>query len=124
MNVEQGVEAPGGRLVKAKDIARTIKSFEHFIFIWGHKAGYYLPPKTVLTWHYVSQILAHEKRLLRTDQVGHVLQVPKVRGSVVNDMYQSIKDIDGLHRYFPDFTSTQNVPRDYFFNVRLIRCCA
>jgi len=53
------------RLVKAKEIARKIKSFDHFIYVWGQKGQYYLPPKNVITWHYVSQILAQEKNFLK-----------------------------------------------------------
>ena len=109
------------KLVKAKDIARKIKSFDHFLYVWGHTGGYYMPPKSVFTWHYVSQILAQEKRLLKVSEVGHVLEVPKVRGSVVNEIYHKEKLNGGLAAYFPDFTETQNVPRDYFFNVKLIR---
>jgi hypothetical protein len=109
------------RRVKAKEIARKLKSFDHFVYVWGEKGHYYIPPKSVLTWHYISQILAQEKRLLKLEEVGHMLEVPKVRGSVVNDMFDRVKDDNGLHFYFPDFTESQNVPRDYFFNVRIIR---
>lgn len=123
LDIETVEDSHSNKLVKAKDIARKIKSFEHFIYIWGHKGGYYMPPKNVLTWHYVSQILAREKWLLRVDQVGHALEVPKVRGTVVNDMYHLIKRDNGLEKYFPDLTDTQNVPRDYFFNVQLTRSC-
>jgi len=109
------------RLVKAKEIARKIKSFDHFIYVWGQKGQYYLPPKNVITWHYVSQILAQEKKLLKMEEVGSSLEVPKVRGTVVNEMFRKVKMENGLHLYFPDFTDTQNVPRDYFFNVGVIR---
>lgn len=122
IEVERGTNIPKNKLVKAKDIARKIKSFDHFLYVWGHKGGYYMPPKTILTWHYISQILAREKRLLKMEEVGYALKIPKVRGSMVNDMYHQIKNEKGLHMYFPDLTETQNVPRDYFFNVRLKRC--
>ncbi len=91
------------------------------MYVWGHKGGYYMPPKSVLSWHYISQIMAREKRLLKAEQVGHSLDIPKIRGTVVNEMYHSIKTEAGLSLYFPDLTDTQNVPRDYFFNVSLNR---
>lgn len=122
MEVEQVGVVNGGKLVKATEIARKIKSFDHFIYVWGYKAGYYLPPKNVLTWHYISQVLAHEKHLLKVERVGHEFEVPKARGSVVNDIFHRIKDTNGLHYYFPDLTETQNVPHNYFFNVSLRRC--
>ena len=54
--------------------------------------------------------------------MGHILEVPKVRGAVVNEIYHREKANNGLSAYFPDFTEAQNVPRDYFFNVQLKRC--
>lgn len=117
MNIEQeGLERPR-RLMKAKDIARKIKSFDHFIHLWGEKARYYLPPKRCLTWHYVSQILCNEKRLLKLDQVGHIAEIPKMHGAVIKDMWNSSKNINSMHLYFPDINESQQVPRDYFFNV-------
>ena len=122
MNIEKTGNQPKQRLVRAKDIARKVKSFDHFIYIWGSKGKYYLPPKSVLTWHYISQILAKEKRLLKLEQVGYQIEIPKVKGTLVNDMFHEVKDHNGLHYYFPDLSENQNVPRDYFFNVRIIRC--
>lgn len=121
MDIEQGDVPAQRKLVKAKDVARKIKSFDHFLYVWGHTGGYYMPPKSVFTWHYISQLLAREKKLLKVEQVGHTLEVPKVRGAVVNDIYNREKYNHGLSAYFPDFTDTQNVPRDYFFNVKIIR---
>ena len=122
MQIEKAENSEKKRLVKAKDIARTIKSFDHFVYIWGSKGKYYLPPKSVLTWHYISQVLAKEKRLLKLEQVGHQIEIPKVKGTLVNDMFHEIKHENGLHFYFPDLTENQNVPRNYFFNVNLFRC--
>ena len=65
MEVEHEAPVQQKTLVRAKDIARKIKSFDHFLYVWGHNGGYYLPPKSVFTWHYISQILAREKRLLK-----------------------------------------------------------
>ena len=42
----------------AKMVARKISSFDHFIYLWGTKANYYLPPKHCLTWRFISQVLA------------------------------------------------------------------
>ena len=109
------------KFIKAKDIARKLKSFDHFIYVWGEKGRYYLPPKNTLTWHYISQILAKEKRLLKLDEVGHQIEVPKVRGKVVNEMFDEVKHVNGLHFYFPDFSESHSVPRDYFFNVIITR---
>jgi len=121
MSIEGISEAPRSKIMKAKEIARKIKSFDHFIHVWGDKARYYLPPKRCLTWHYISQILCKEKRLLKIDQVGHEVEIPKVKGSVLDSMWQKAKDLNGMHEYFPDIHKSSHVPRKYFFNVRLIR---
>ena len=121
MLLEEGATRENKKLIKAKEIARKLKSIDHFVFVWGQKGKYYLPPKSVITWHYVSQILCREKRLLKISDVGHTMEVPKVRGAVVNELFQQIKHINNMDLYFPDFTDCQNVPRDYFFNVSLSR---
>ena len=121
MNVEEGRAMNKPKTLKAKHIARKIKSFDHFIYIWGEKAGYYLPPKSHITWHYISQVLSREKRLLRLGEVGHIIDIPKVKGALVNEMFGDIKDFNELHSYFPDFTESHNIPREYFFNVRIKR---
>jgi len=118
---EEVQDTTSKKLIKAKDIARKVKSFDHFIFIWGEKGQYYLPPKSIMSWHYISQVLAQEKRLLKLEDVGHQLEVPKIKGNAVNDMYEKVKGEEGLHYYFPDFADSQNVARDYFFNVTLKR---
>ena len=124
-NVNMLIETSGGnrslKLVKAKDIARKIKSFEHFTYLWGEKARYYLPPKRCMTWHYISQILCNEKKLLKLDQVGHIIELPKMQGSLIKNMWNECKNRNGLHTYFPDIHEGQQVPRQYFFNVSLIR---
>ena len=117
LDAEPGERDAATRKLKTRDIARKISSFDHFIYLWGDKAKYYLPPKRCLSWHYISQILSREKRLLKLDQVGHVLEVPKVRGKVVRDMWNKCKETNGLSLYFPDVHVTQFIPRDYFFNV-------
>ena len=117
MDVEKSNSGGKVLTMRAKDIARKLKSFDHFVYVWGERGRYYLPPKSCITWHYISQILSKEKRLLKLDSVGHQIDIPKVRGSVVNDMFHQVKRSNNLAQYFPDFTDTQNIPRNYFFNV-------
>ena len=109
--------APQPQTLKARDVARKIRSFEHFIYVWGHKARYYLPPRNCFTWHFVAQVLAQEKRLLKLEDVGHQLEVPKSKGLLVSELWDRLKNVNGLHTYFPDILRSERVPRDYFFNV-------
>lgn len=103
--------------IRASEVARKVKSFDHFLHIWGTKGGYYMPPKSALTWHYVSQILAGEKLLLRLQSVGHVQEVPKAKGLLVGAFWDECKLINDLHLYFPDITPQSHVTRTYFYNV-------
>jgi hypothetical protein len=112
-NVERGIS----RLVKAKDIARKIKSFDHFLYVWGGKGGYFMPPKSALSWHYISQILAGEKKLLLIKDVGHVQELPKSKGLLVRSLWEKWKHLNALHSYLPEITEQTQVPRTYFFNV-------
>lgn len=108
------------RNILAKDIARKIKSFDHFIYLWGHKHNYYLPPKHFLTWRFVTQVLRGEKKLLKNSDVGKSIDIPKMRGLKVNDLYHSMKMTNGLHHFFPDMGPTDTIPRTYFFDVGLL----
>jgi len=121
MALDEVTEMPKPKTMKAKDVARKIKSFDHFIHVWGDKAKYYLPPKRCLTWHYISQILCKEKRLLKLEQVGHEVEIPKVKGEVLQNMWEKTKDVNSMYLYFPDIHKSINIPRQYFFNVKLIR---
>jgi hypothetical protein len=107
--------------VKAKEVARKIKSFDHFIYLWGEKARYYPPPKRCFTWHYISQLLAGEKKLLKIEDVGNPLELPKCKGIFVDELWIKYKENNGLSLYFPDMTENHQVPRTYFFNVKLNR---
>lgn len=111
-------ENKNNRNMLAKDIARKIKSFEHFIYLWGHKNNYYLPPKHVLTWRFVSQVLTGEKKLLKNSDVGRSIDIPKMRGIRVNQLFESLKSVNEFHSFFPDMAKTDSIPRNYFFDVK------
>lgn len=121
LDIESEGTGKRGKMVKAKEVARKIRSFDHFVYLWGEKAKYYLPPKKYITWHYISQILAREKKLLKIEQVGNPIELPKVKGFFINDLWLKYKEINSLEVYFPDMGSGQHIPRNYFFNVGLMR---
>ena len=104
--------------ILAKEVARKIKSFDHFIYLWGHKHGYYLPPKHSLTWSFIAQILTGKKKLLKIQTVGRSIDIPKMRGLRVNELYRSLYKVNNLGDYFPDFANTDTIPRNYFFDVK------
>lgn len=106
-----------GRPMKAKEVARKIKSFDHFLYVWGSRGGYFLPPRSALTWAYISQVLGGEKKLLRVAEVGHVLDLPRARGMLIEDLWARSRDENNLHAYLPDVTARAHVPRTYFLNV-------
>lgn len=114
--ISQGAQS-NSLTLRASDVARKLKSFDHFLYVWGTKGGYYLPPKSALTWHYISQVLAGEKKLVRLDQVGHVQELPRAKGYLINDLWEASKDLNDLHQYLPDITPSSRVPRTYFLNV-------
>lgn len=116
---EEGVvrQAPH-TMVRALDVARKLKSFDHFLYVWGAKGGYFLPPRSALTWHYVSQVLAGEKLLLRADQVGHVQELPRAKGVLIEELWEECRQINSMHAYLPDVTPKTHVPRTYFLNVK------
>lgn len=110
--------------MRAQEVARKIKSLDHFCYVWGTKAGFYLPPRKCLTWHFVSQILAKEKLLLRLSDMEGLVDLPKVKGIIVDNVFAHYRDANQLEKYFPDRHASQRVPREYFYNVQLIRFCA
>ena len=117
LNIEYGGQAPQQRVIKAKDVARKIRSFDHFAYVWGEKAGYYLPPKKYITWRFVAQLLANEKQLVKMEQIGNPVELPKVIGVYVDELYYKYQQSNDLHSYFPDLGNAHRIPRNYFFNV-------
>lgn len=103
--------------VPTKEIARRIKSFDHFVYIWGHKANFYLPPRHALTWHFISQVLAGHKKLLKNEIVGQCIEMPKVRGYRIKEIHSTFVKECPINEYLPDFGDTDCIPRNYFFNV-------
>lgn len=106
--------------VPTKEIARRIKSFDHFVYLWGHKANYFLPPKHSLTWHFISQILSGNKKLLKNDIVGRCIDMPKVRGYRIKDIYSEFCKRCDINNYLPNISETDCIPRNYFFNAFLL----
>lgn len=104
-------------VLKAGEIARKLRSFDHFAYLYGQRAGYFLPPKHALAWACVAQILSEEKLLLKASDVGPPLILPKSRGLHIEISWARYKDAHDLHRYFPDTIDSGRIPRDYFFNV-------
>jgi hypothetical protein len=110
-------EQPAYRTIKAKEVARKIQSVDHFAHIWGEKGGFYLPPKKFLTWEFIAQVLSGAKKLVRVQQVGYPVELPKVKGLYVQELYWHYCDEHSLRDYFPDMGESHRVPRTYFFNV-------
>lgn len=103
----------------ASDVARKIRSFDHFAYVWGEKGGFFLPPKRCLTWQYIAQLLSGEKKLLKANDVGAVVELPKVRGVRVSSLFEQLKSESGFGAFFPDQLERRSIPRTYFFNVLL-----
>lgn len=103
--------------VKCRDIAHQLQSIDHFIFLYENEGKYYLPPRKLITWHYVRQILSGEKLFIKVDQIRSMYTLPKSRGLCVNDLFKdAMKDIE-LMKFFPDIPENSSVPRNYFLTV-------
>lgn len=103
--------------IKSRDIARKLSSFDHFIYVWGVKAGYYIPPKSSLTWQFISEVICGKKKLIKASIIGVPLNIPKFKGILVKNHYEQYANINNLYMYFPNITDGVSVPRDYFYNV-------
>lgn len=117
LDVEQIAQNPHQLTIKAKEVARKIQSVDHFIYIWGGKGGFFLPPKKFITWRFVAQLLSNEKRLVKSKDVATPVALPKVKGLYVEELFWRYYEENDLHRYFPDLGNGHRIPRDYFFNV-------
>ena len=109
--------AKTNKKMRTKAVVNKIKSKDHFIYLWKEKGQYYLPPVKFISWHYVSQIIAGEKKLLKISKVGSIFNLPKAKGLCVNSLFEEMQeDIDFLS-YFPDFSESIKIPKTYFINV-------
>lgn len=110
---------PLNKQLKAKKIARKIRSFDHFIYLFGVKGGFYLLPRFTLSWVYIGQILSGEKKLLKSEEVGPPVNLPRFRGIVIENMWEDFKNEDDFAKYFPMTKKGTHIPREYFINVFL-----
>lgn len=102
---------------KSKEIANKIPSVEHFMYLYSTEGQYYLPPKQMLTWSYIKQILIGEKLLIKFDSIQGQMILPKARGVRVADLFEKLENDLELMKYFPDMSPDRVIPREYFFTV-------
>lgn len=121
IQVEEANSAPRTNLLtfKTGEIAQRLLSIDHAMFFFSQKCGFYLPPSHVISWHFVSQLLAGEKILLKASDVGAITRLPRAKGVMVEDLWDQYKGVNNLQMFLPDFTPGMRVPREYFFNVDL-----
>ena len=105
--------------VKSKLIAEKLKSIDHFVYLYSKEGKYYLPPRKLITWSYIRQVLCGEKLLLKFERIGSQYPLPKAKGFNIGEFFQQMNSDTGFMVYFPDLSIKANVPRDYFLNVRL-----
>lgn len=99
------------------EIAGRLLSIDHAMYFFSQKCGFYLPPRHVMSWHFISQLLAGEKMLIKATEVGSIAQIPRAKGVMIEDFWDEFKDSNKMHMFLPDFTPGMRVPREYFFNV-------
>lgn len=107
--------------MKSKEVAEQIKSIDHFIFLYENEGKYFLPPRKLITWHYVRQILSGQKHLLKFEQLKSLYTLPKFRGLSVNSLFIEMNEDTEFNKFFPDIPANTNVPREYFLQVSIIR---
>ncbi len=61
--------------------------------------------------------MSGEKLLLKFDKIDCQIQIPKVRGLRVKDIFQEFAGDVEFTRYFPNWPSECNIPREFFLNV-------
>lgn len=111
------INEPPANVVRSKEIAARIRSIDHFVFLFGNEGRYYMPPTSLITWHFVRQVISGEKQLLKQDRINGNFTVPKSRGFHVGTAFQEMSDDQEFMSFFPDATPKSNVPREYFLTV-------
>ena len=106
---------------KTKNVAAKLRSIEHFMFLYGNEAGYFLPPRELITWSYIRQVLTGVKILLKFERLGTNFQFPKSRGFRVKTAFEEMSSDKDFMRYFPDIPPKTNIPREYFLTVSIKR---
>lgn len=105
--------------LKAFEVARKIKSFDHFAYVWGERGRFFLPPRRCLSWGYISQVLSGQKRLLKVSDVGRPVEIPKAKGILIRKLFEECRGVENFGDYFPDGAERRSIPRSYFYTVDL-----
>ena len=104
-----------------RQVLTKIKSKEHFMYIFGEKGNFYLPPKKYITFKYIKQILSGDKSLLSESELIKCFQFPKRKGFNFTKYYRTFIKLPQISLYFPDLSKNQHPPKEFFFNVRIIQ---
>ena len=51
--------------------------------------------------------------------MGHCVDIPKTRGIIIKELWNTVSVDEEMKSYFPDFSQSDTIPRGYFFNVFL-----
>ena len=102
-----------------RSILRKVKSKEHFMFIFGEKGDFYLPPISYITFKFIKKVLSGEKSLLPNDELKKSFNFPKRKGFNFVKYYRSFMKMPTISMYFPDLTRNQHPPKEFFFDVSI-----
>lgn len=97
------------------DLDSVISSKDHFITLFQVQGGYFLPPKSFITWEFIRDVLNGTKSLLPLSQVQSLYVPPKVSELTVAKIYAQIEHDKRITCYLPDCNRPQD--KKYLFGV-------
>jgi hypothetical protein len=115
----QFLEEPTKRWLRTSAITNKIKSVDHFIYLFANEGKYFLPPRRIITWEYIKQVLTGQKKLLKFNQLDSQVCLPRAKGLSIKNIYDQMQNDFGFLLYFPNIPKGTPIPRDFFLMVNL-----
>ena len=79
--------------------------------------GYFLPPKSELSFPYIFDILSGRKKLLKYEQISIFVPPPRIKQLWVKTLWAELRNDIEFCRYFSNRAMTNQPNRRYFFTV-------
>lgn len=94
-----------------------LKNKDNLILKLGCSGRFLVPPKSIISYKFLAQVLRGEKQLLRLQEVKLSICPPRVKGLSVRELWPELSQNPHFRSFFPDMNENRFPPRRFFFQI-------
>ena len=113
----QKIDRPEKELV-FEDFQNLVKNKENLI-IALEESGYYLPPKSVITFQFLKNVISGKKKLLLRKDLKDISRIPHFPELHMPSLWIDLKKDLNIQKYFPEtfILNNRTPPRSFILKV-------